>query len=92
MFTVGVDHLEITMEKQNVTLSISKVLLRRVKILAIERQTSLSALLSQTLQEIVTQSDRYEEAMQRHLQLLDNPTDLGTKGSATWNREQYHER
>ena len=53
------------MERQNVTLSLPKETLRKAKILAAERQTSLSALLTETLEAIVAKADMYEIARQR---------------------------
>ena len=52
-------------EKQNVTLAIPKSLLRKAKIIAAERQTSLSKLMLDALTEIVEKSDRYEQAPDR---------------------------
>lgn len=80
------------METQNVTLSIPKDILRRAKMIAIERDTSLSGLLTQTLEEIVVQADEYSQARDRHLDLLAQGLDLGTQGIATWSREELHER
>lgn len=80
------------MQTQNVTLSIPKSVLLKAKRLAVERGTSLSALLSQTLQEIVDAEDEYEQARARHLAILDNPSDLGTNGKITWTRDDLHGR
>lgn len=80
------------METQNVTLSIPKSILRKAKLLAVERQISLSGLLVHTLTEIVEQADQYEKARQRHLAWLKRGTDLGTQGNITWTREELHER
>jgi hypothetical protein len=41
------------MEKQNITLSIPKNILQKVKLLALKRGTTVSSLLTQTLEEIV---------------------------------------
>ena len=40
------------MEKQNATLSLPKALLREAKILSVERETSLSQLLVEALQDL----------------------------------------
>lgn len=54
------------MDKQNVTLSIPKELLRKAKILAVEQNTSLSGLLTETLTDIVARADEYAKAGERH--------------------------
>jgi len=81
------------MEKiQNVTLSIPKDILRKAKILAIKRNTSLSGLLTQTLAEMVSRQEGYEQAQRRNLSLLKSGLDLSTQGQITWRREDLHER
>lgn len=81
------------MEKmQNVTLAIPKDILRKAKILAVRRNTSLSGLLSDTLAEIVRSDESYEQARQRNRLLLKNGLDLGTQGNLTIQREELHER
>jgi hypothetical protein len=77
---------------QNVTLAIPKELLRKAKILAIQRNTSLSGLLTQTLIEMVSDQERYEQARQHNLELLRQGFDFGTHGKLTWKREDLHER
>lgn len=77
---------------QNVTLAIPKDILRKAKILAVQKNTSLSGLLTQTLVEIVSREEGYEQARQRNLVMLKSGFDLGTKGNITWKREDLHER
>ena len=80
------------METRNITLSIPSGILRKVKLLAVRRDTSVSHLLSQTLERLVEQEDAYAHARQRHLQLLDEGLDLGTEGMITTDRDELHER
>ena len=80
------------MERQNVTLSLPKDTLRKAKILAAERQTSLSALLTETLEQIVTKSDIYTIAKQRQLILMEKGFDFGLEETAAWSRDELHER
>ncbi len=80
------------MEKQNVTLSLPKETLRKAKILAIERNTSLSALLTQVLEEIVAQADEYDLAKERQRVLMRHGFDLGLSRSKDWTRDELHER
>ncbi len=81
------------MEKtQNVTLSIPRDVLRKAKILAVQRNTSLSGLLTQTLADLVTHQEDYDQARQHNISLLKNGLDLGTHGQIKWKREALHER
>ncbi len=77
---------------QNVTLAIPKEILRKAKLVAVQRNISLSALLTQTLAEIVSREEGYEEARQRNLELLRSGLDLGTRGHVDWTRDELHER
>lgn len=77
---------------QNITLSIPKPILRKVKILAVERQSSVSALLTGLLEEIVGREDAYGAARDRALTRLERPANLGTRGQAAWSRDSLHER
>jgi len=76
---------------QNVTLAIPKEILCKAKILAVQRNTSLSGLLTQTLEEMVSRQEGYEQAHQRNLVWLKSGFDLGTQGNITWKREELHE-
>lgn len=77
---------------QNVTLAIPKDVLRKAKILAIQKNTSLSALLTQTLADLVAHQEAYEQARQRNLDILKRGFEFGTEGQISWKREDTHER
>lgn len=81
------------MEKtQNVTLAIPKDVLRKAMILAVQKNTSLSGLLTQALVDLVTQQNAYEQACLRNLALLQRGLGLGTQGQVPWKRDDLHER
>jgi hypothetical protein len=77
---------------QNVTLAIPKDILRKAKILAVQKNTSLSGLLTRTLVDLVVREEDYEQARRRNLAMLKNGFDFGTQGKITWKREELHER
>lgn len=77
---------------QNVTLAIPRNILRKAKILAVKKNTSLSGLLTQTLEELVARDEGYEQARQRNLEMLKRGFDLGTQGKVNWKREELHDR
>lgn len=80
------------MDKQNVTLSLPRSILRKAKKIAIDQDRSLSALMVELLTELVEREDLYEVAKRKHLALLDQETDLGTNGSIGWTRADLHDR
>lgn len=80
------------METQNITLSLPKEVLLKVKLLAVKRQTSVSGLLTETLERLVEQEDAYAHAKQRHLGCLEQGIDLGTEGRILTRRDELHER
>lgn len=77
---------------RNVTLSLPVKVLRQLKRIAARRQTSVSKLVTLTLEELTAREDTYARARDRHLAWLDHAADLGTHGQITWPRETLHER
>lgn len=80
------------MEKQNVTLSLPKKLLRKAKILAAKEDKSLSELLRESIEEKVSEREGYGKARRRQTKILRTGLNLGTGGRITLSREQLHER
>ena len=81
------------METRNITLAIPQDVLLKAKLLAVKRQTSVSGLLTQTLERLVQQEEEaYTHARQRHLQWLEQGADLGTNGLILPERDELHER
>lgn len=80
------------MDTQNITLSLPKDILLKVKLIAVRRQVSLSGLLTQTLERLVHQDEAFTRARQRHLDWLAQAPDLGTGGVAPAAREGLHGR
>jgi hypothetical protein len=76
--------------KQNVTISISRNLLKKAKILAARRETSISGLLAEEIQKLVSSDEAYERAERQAMTLLDQGFHLGGVIRAT--RDQLHER
>ena len=91
-YRVTLVYVEFDVEKQNITLSLPKNILRKVKIIAINEETSVSGLLTRILEELVSKNDDYRTARQSHLSLLEMGFDLCTKGSIDWIRNDLHER
>ncbi len=80
------------MSTQNLTLSLPKEIVRRVKVMAAQRGTSVSRMLVEALEQLVAHDDAYERARRRHLTLLKRSLNLGTRGRTSWSREELHDR
>ncbi len=80
------------MERQNVTLSLPKPLLRKAKAVATKAEKSLSELLREALEEKVNEESGYKKAKRRQLNLLKAGLDLGTEGYIIISREELHAR
>lgn len=80
------------MNKQNVTLSLPKSLLKKVKVMAVRSEKSLSEFLKQALEEKVREEAGYKKARQRQLKLIKKGIDLGTEGHIHISREALHVR
>jgi len=76
--------------KSNITLKLDRDLLRRAKVIAAERDTSVSALVAEQLEKAVRERDGYEQAKRRALATLKKGFDLGFKPPAS--RDELHER
>ncbi len=76
--------------KQNITLALDKDLLKKARVLAAKRETSVSKLLSEQLAKIVSEDDQYEASKKRALSRLKKGLHLGGRILAT--RDELHER
>jgi hypothetical protein len=77
------------MSKTNITLKLDTQLLRRIKILAAQEGTSISALLTALLEEKVNKEAEYEQAKQRALARMREGLDLGGRPLS---RDESYER
>ena len=75
---------------QNITVRLNRRTLRKAKILAAKRNTSISGLLAQQIEALVGEDDAYEQAQRRALALLDQGFHLGGRIEST--RDEWHER
>ena len=80
------------MATRNITLAIPKEILFKIKIMAAKRDTSISALLTEVLTQMVARDEGYQAARQRHLAMLDSGLILDSEAALGGNREQIHER
>lgn len=80
------------MERQNVTLSLPKAILKKAKVLALKEEKSLSALIRESLEEKIRKDTGYKEAMEREIRLMEKGFNLGTGSRKPCSREDLHER
>jgi len=76
--------------KQNITLSLDRDLIRKSKIIAAQRETSVSKMLSDELERLIQRTEQYEFAKIKALANLKKGFHFG--GKITVSREELHER
>jgi hypothetical protein len=76
--------------KQNVTVSLSTQTIRKAKVLAAQRSTSISRLLAEQIETLIGAEEKYETARASSLALMDRGFHLG--GTHTVCRDDLHER
>ncbi len=76
--------------KQNLTVQLDSVTLRKARVLAAQRGTSISRLVAHTIERLVGDDQAYDAARRRALALLDKGFHLGGRIRAT--RDEWHER
>lgn len=76
--------------KQNITLSLDKDLIRKGKVIAAQREISISKMLSQELKRLIQHAEQYEFSKRRACVNLKAGFHFG--GKITASREELHER
>jgi predicted transcriptional regulator len=76
--------------KQNLTVSLSSDTVRKAKVLAAKRSTSISGLLAAQIEILVNADEAYEAAHRAALDLMERGFHLG--GVHSIPREELHER
>jgi len=77
------------MARRNLTLQLDEDVIRRAKVLAAKRGTSVSGLVARELEHLVAEDARYEEARQRASAIM---ASSAPRGGRTWRREELHDR
>lgn len=78
------------MAKQNLTVSLPQQTIRKAKILAARRGSSISGLLAEQIEILVGEDEAYERAQHQAAALLDQGFHLG--GVILTSRDEWHER
>lgn len=77
------------MAKRNITIQLDEHDIEKVKVLAVRRGTSVSAMLARQIEDLTDAAARYEEAQRRAIEALD---DASNRGGRTWRREDLYDR
>ncbi len=75
--------------KQNITLSLDKALIKKAKILAASRDTSVSKMFSEELARLVEDAETYDRARRNAMALLEKGFHFG---GIPADRESLHDR
>jgi hypothetical protein len=81
----------ITVATKNITLSLPEELVRRAKVLAAQRDTSVSSLVARLLEQLVGDIRDYDEVWATERRLMSDGVDMRV-GPITWSRAHLHER
>lgn len=79
------------MTTKNITLSLPEELVRRAKVLAAQRDTSVSSLVARLLEQLVGDIRDYDEVWASERRLMSDGVGLRV-GPITWSRADVHER
>jgi len=80
------------MERQNVTLSLSKDILRQARHIAVDKGVSLSGLLTECLEDLVRDAAAFDAAKKQALKNMKRRFDFGLNGAGPASRDSLHER
>ena len=79
------------MTTKNITLSMPEELVRRAKVLAAQRDMSVSSLVARLLEQLVGDVRDYDEVWELERRKMSD--DIGLRvGPITWSRDQLHDR
>jgi hypothetical protein len=79
-------------EKQNITLSLPREILKKGKVLAARKGISLNELVRELLQANTEDDGEYQASAERQIKRMKEGIQLGTKGKIAWKRDQLHQR
>ncbi len=77
-------------DHQNLTVALKPATIRKAKLLAAQKGSSISRLVAELIEELVSEEERYETARRQAIAYLNQGFPLGGKVVAS--REEWHER
>jgi len=79
-----------TARKQNITVALSEETIRKARVLAAKRSTSISGLLADQIESLTGEDEAYERAKRSAVSMMKKGFHLG--GVLTASRDELHER
>lgn len=79
------------MPSKNITLTMPAELVRRAKVLAAQRDMSVSSLVARLLEQLVGEVDDYDDVAERERRMMNGDAGLQV-GPITWSRDDLHQR
>ncbi|MBD0022988.1 ribbon-helix-helix protein, CopG family [Gordonia pseudamarae] len=79
------------MANRNITLSLPEELVRKAKVLAAERDTSVSALVAELVEHMAGGVDDYDSMWEKEIERMSGGTAMKV-GDITWTRDELHRR
>lgn len=79
------------MATRNLTLALPAELVRKAKVIAAKRDTSISVLVADHLRALADQDDDYDAVWQHECNLMREGLQMRV-GAVTWSRDDTHER
>jgi len=79
------------MPSKNITLTMPAELVRRAKVLAAQRDMSVSALVARLLEQLVGEIDDYDDVAELERRMMSGDAGLQI-GPITWSRDDLHQR
>ena len=80
------------MEKQNITLSLPREILKKGKMLATQKGISLNELVRELLQKTAENEEGYRTSADRQIKRMKEGIPLGTRGKISWQRDELYQR
>jgi len=77
---------------RNVTFNLPEPLLRRFRVYAAERNRSMTDLVADAMDRMMSQESEREKAAKRLIERMRNAPNRGTGGVITWKREDLYDR
>jgi hypothetical protein len=74
--------------RTNLTLQLDQEVIRRARIVAARRGTSVSALVARELTDLADRDERYEEASRRAREIMERAV---ARGGRSWRRDELYE-
>ena len=77
--------------RRNLTVELDVETIRKARVLAAQRQTSISGLVASEIERLVSDAEMYERAKAQAMVLLEHGYDMGSMGVLP-GRDELHER